>query len=120
MKTLTESQKTTILDILAEYLDEKTDLNYKHIREVQQISRVLKHKPKKGKGNEVIVAKIKDFTKDKHEPAIDVEVYINGKYDGTHDGVISTQTISKQQALEQALKKTIDKLSLLSYNQNLL
>ena len=63
-----------------------------------------------GKGNEVLTIKVKDFTKDKDEPAYDVEFYINGQFDNTYDGVISTKDIGKLIAYEKALYHAYNKL----------
>lgn len=61
------------------------------------------------KRKEMLVIKIVDFTKDKDEPAYDVEVYVNEKFANSHDGVFST-TNGKESALEAAKLYAIDKI----------
>ena len=66
----------------------------------------------KGKGNEIVTIRIKDFTKDKDEPAYDVELYLNNKFDNTWDGVMTTSdnTIPKKAVLVRAIQFAINKL----------
>jgi len=51
---------------------------------------------------ELLVIKIVDFRDDKDEPAFDVEVYRNRKFQDTTDGVFSTSEYSDQIALKLA------------------
>ncbi len=62
---------------------------------------------RKDKHPEVLSIRIVDFTKDKDEPAYDVECYIDGKFDNTHDGVFSTRIYDKgkSEGHKEALKK---------------
>lgn len=59
---------------------------------------------------EMVKVVIKDFTKDKDEPAYDVECYINGEFDKTYDGVFSITPFGANGAYKRALKHAIKKL----------
>ena len=80
---------------------------------LEQLIKKAKRKPKPNI-IPLIQVNIKDFTKDKNEPAYDVEVYIKGKFQDTFDGVISTSKKSKKDALVEAIKYTRGKLAILT------
>lgn len=64
---------------------------------------------------ELLVVKIVDFTKDKDEPAFDVEVYKNGRFIGAGAGVFSTRSQTRVEAMLKAkeyAKHHIDTFSL--------
>lgn len=56
--------------------------------------------PKRRK--ELLVVKIVDFTKDKDEPAFDVEVFKEGRFISAGAGVFSTRSQTKVEAMLKA------------------
>lgn len=65
---------------------------------------------------ELIKVCIKDFTKDKDEPAYDVECYINGEFDKTYDGVFSTRIYD--QSKSEGHRKELKKIALAKANRH--
>lgn len=62
------------------------------------------------KRKEIITIHIVDFTKDKDEPAYDVEIYIDGEFKMADGGVYSTQIDSKKNAKKKAILNAITEL----------
>lgn len=73
----------------------------------------------KGKGKEVIQVLIRDYTEDVDEPGYDVELFIDGEYDRTYDGIFSSRGTYApkdngwyiRRAYRQALQHSIGKLN---------
>lgn len=79
--------------------------------EVSTLEWVQKQLRKPAKRKEPLVIRFADFSKDKDEPAIDVEFYEDGKFDNTYDGVFSTTKAgSYRQAMINAVEHAIQKL----------
>lgn len=53
---------------------------------------------------ELLVIKIVDFTKDKDEPALDVEVWKNGRFISTSADIFSTRNQTRVEAMLKAKK----------------
>lgn len=78
----------------------RKDLAQKYYRKISKRKEVETHK---------LEIKLVDFTKDKHEPAYDIEIYIDGKSvsGGTSKGIISLDKYDgdKNRALTVAKKR---------------
>jgi hypothetical protein len=64
-----------------------------------------------GKRKELITVKLVDFTKDKDEPAYDIELFVNGKFIFDKSAIFSTETEDKKIAYNKAVDFAIEQLS---------
>lgn len=78
-----------ILNERIKFLEIAQSKGYK--KEIKEINKILNAKPRK----EPLVIKIADFTKDKHEPAFDVEIFENGVFMPEKSWITSTKDLKK-------------------------